>query len=132
MLKQLIKIVIMSNTKLTKAEEEIMQMIWQVDEPITVSQLIDDMPEPQPPHSTISSIVRILEKKGYLDHKTYGRTHAYYSIVDKADYKKRSLKSLIGNYFEGSINELVSFLVKEEDLSIKDLNDIINKIEKED
>lgn len=119
----------MDYQKLTKAEEEIMQMIWDETEPVTVSQLIEKMPEPHPPHSTISSIVRILESKDFVDHKTYGRTHAYYSIVDIKAYKKFSVKKLVGNYFEGSINELVSFLVKENDMSLKDLNEIIQKLE---
>lgn len=122
----------MKYPKLTKAEEEIMHMLWEETEPVAVSHLIEQMSEPRPPHSTISSIVRILEKKGYVDHKTYGRTHAYYAIVEKMDYTKKSLRSLVGSYFEGSINELVSFLVKEENLSIKDLTEIIDKIENED
>lgn len=122
----------MDKQKLTKAEEEIMQLIWEEQEPITVSQLINKMPEPYPPHSTISSIIRILESKGFVDHKTYGRTHAYYHIIEKKEYSKFSLKKLVGNYFEGSVNELVSFLVKENDLSIKELTAIINQIEQEE
>ena len=122
----------MKYQKLTKAEEEIMQLIWNETEPVVVSQLIEKMEEPYPPHSTISSIVRILETKGFVDHKTYGRTHAYFAIVDKKDYSKYSLKNLVGNYFEGSVNELVSFLVKENDLSLKDLSEIIDKHENEE
>jgi BlaI family transcriptional regulator, penicillinase repressor len=122
----------MKYQKLTKAEEEIMQLIWNETEPVVVSQLIEKMEEPYPPHSTISSIVRILETKGFVDHKTYGRTHAYFAIVDKKDYSKYSLKNLVGNYFEGSVNELVSFLVKENDLSLKDLSEIIDKLENEE
>jgi BlaI family transcriptional regulator, penicillinase repressor len=122
----------MKYQKLTKAEEEIMQLIWNETEPVVVSQLIEKMEEPHPPHSTISSIVRILETKGFVDHKTYGRTHAYFAIVDKKDYSKYSLKNLVGNYFEGSVNELVSFLVKENDLSLKDLSEIIDKLENEE
>lgn len=115
--------------KLTKAEEEIMQMLWEEKEPCTVSHLIEQMPDPKPPHSTISSIVRILEKKEFVDHKTYGRTHVYFPIVDKKSYTKFSISKLVGNYFEGSMNELVSFLVKENDLSIKDLGQIIHQLE---
>ncbi len=121
----------MKYPKLTKAEEEIMQLLWRAKEPTTVSQLIEQMPEPHPPHSTISSIVRILEGKGFVDHKTYGRTHAYYTTVDKKDYTRFSLRKLAGNYFQGSMNDLVSFLVKENDLSLKDLSEIIEKLENE-
>jgi len=115
--------------KLTKAEEDIMKLLWAQTEPCTVSQLIQQMPEPHPPHSTISSIVRILEKKGFADHKTYGRTHVYFPIVEKKAYTKFSISKLVGNYFQGSMNELVSFLVEENDLSVKDLGEIIQKLE---
>ncbi len=119
----------MKYQKLTKAEEEIMHMLWNESEPCTVSHLINKMNEPRPPHSTISSIVRILEKKGFVDHKTYGRTHVYFPILKKKAYTKFSVKNLVGNYFEGSMNELVSFLVKENDLSLRDLGLIVKKLE---
>ena len=118
--------------KLTKAEEEVMQMIWNWDEPVTVSQLIDGMEmDPKPPHSTVSTIVRTLEKKEFVDHKAYGRTHAYFAIIPKAEYTKFSLKKLVSNYFDGSANELVSFLVKENNLSLKELSKLIQKLENE-
>ena len=115
-----------SLSKLTKAEEEVMQLIWDHG-PATVSQLIEQLEAPRPPHSTISSIIRILESKGFVVHKTYGRTHEYYADIDKKSYTHFSLKKLVANYFEGSMNELVSFLVKENDLSLKDLEEIKNK-----
>ena len=114
--------------RLTKAEEEVMQKIWEYG-PTTVSNLIAKMAEPHPPHSTISSIVRILERKGFVDHNTYGRTHEYYSIIEKDSYSKFSIKHLVSGYFEGSMNNLVSFLVKEEDLSAKDLSSLMKKLE---
>jgi predicted transcriptional regulator len=117
--------------KLTKAEEEIMQMFWDHG-PSTVSELIDLMDEPKPPHSSVSSIVRILEKKEFLAHEAAGRSYRYNSIVDKRDYSKFSIKKLVSNYFEGSMKELVSFLVKEEDLSLSELERIKIKIEKEE
>ncbi len=120
----------MKYQKLTKAEEEIMQLLWDQPEPCTVSQLIAEMNvEAKPPHSTISTIIRTLEKKGFVDYKAYGRTHAYFPLIMKKDYTKFSLKKLISGYFEGSTNELVSFLVKENDLSLKDLNDLILKLD---
>ena len=117
--------------KLTKAEEEIMQMLWDKEESSTVSQLIESMPEPHPPPSTISSIVRILEKKGFVGHKAYGRTHVYFPLVGKKDYTKFSINRLVRSYFEGSPNELVSFLIKENDLSLQDLSNIIRQMENE-
>ena len=122
----------MKYQKLTKAEEDIMQLLWDQDEPSTVSQLIAQMGvDPKPPHSTISTIVRTLEKKGFVDYKAYGRTHAYFPLIMKKDYTRFSLKKLISGYFEGSTNELVSFLVKENDLSLKDLNTLIEKLDNE-
>jgi len=109
--------------RLTKAEEEIMQMFWDHG-PSTVSQLIDRMDPPKPPHSTISSIVRILEKKEFLNHKAYGRTYEYHPIIEKKQYSRFSLSKLVSNYFEGSMKELVSFLVVEENLSLDELADL--------
>jgi len=114
--------------RLTKAEEELMQMIWD-NGPTTVSQLIEKMEDPKPPHSTISSIVRILEKKGFLDHKAYGRTHEYFPVIEKKTYSKFSLKNLVSNYFQGSMNDMVSFLVEENDLSLKELSHLIDELD---
>ena len=113
--------------KLTKAEEEVMQLIWQHG-PTTVSQLIAQMDKPHPPHSTISSIFRILEKHRFLDHKAYGRTYEYFPIISRKAYSKFSLSGVIKNYFSGSINEMVSFLVEENDLSLKDLSELMNTL----
>jgi len=118
--------------RLTKAEEEVMHMIWEVG-PCTVSQLIANMDEPHPPHSTISSIVRILEKKEFVDHKAYGRTHEYFPIVGKDDYSKFTLTKIVGDYFEGSMSNLVSFLVKEKDMDVdvKELSDLLDQLSDE-
>lgn len=120
----------MSIEKLTKAEEEVMQYYWDFG-PNTVSKIIEMMDEPKPPHSTISSITRILETKGFLDHNTYGRTHEYYPIIDKKNYSRFSIKNLLSNYFEGSVNQLVSFLVEENDLSLKELEEIRKQLKKD-
>ncbi len=114
--------------RLTKAEEEIMQLFWEHGAS-TVSGLIKLMTDPKPPHSTISSIVRILEKKGFVDHKAYGRTYDYFPIIEKDDYSKYKLGNLVSGYFDGSMNQLVSFLVKENDLSVKDLSEIIDQLQ---
>lgn len=114
--------------RLTRSEEEVMQMIWQHG-PCTVSQMINELDDPKPPHSTISSIVRILEKKGFVDHKAYGRTYEYFAIVDKKSYSRFSLKNLAQNYFEGSMNDMVSFLVKENNLSLKELGALLDQLD---
>lgn len=120
----------MSKSKtLTKAEEEIMQFIWQLER-CTVSNIIDEMKPPKPPHSSVSTIVRILEKKGFVSHKTFGRTYEYYPLLSKEEYGKRSLGSLIRNYFNGSPADLVSFLVSRDETSIEELQELIISLKK--
>lgn len=117
--------------KLTKAEEEVMQIIWRLER-CTVRDIREDIGgEKLPPHSTISTFVRILEEKGFVNHKAYGRTYEYFPIIEKEAYSKRSLHKLVDEYFEGSMNSLVSFLVKENDLSIKELGDLLDQLEEE-
>ena len=116
--------------KLTKAEEEILVMIWDKGA-CTVTDLIKDIPEPKPAHSTISSFVRILEKKGYVDHKAYGRTYEYFPIVKKQDYSRGRVSGLVTDFFGGSINELVSFIVKDDKISIQEMQTLLDKIKKD-
>ena len=121
--------------KLTKTAEEIMQIIWALG-PCTVSDIRQYIHEKlglkEPPHSTVSTIVRALESKGFLSHKAYGRTYEYHPLVSKETYSKSSLKSLIRNYFGGSVDQMVSFLVKKEELSLEELSELIKKLENED
>ena len=120
--------------QLTTAEEDIMQIIWRLER-CTVSDIRDDIQQEtgkeKPPHSTISTIVRILEDKGFLDHKAYGRTYEYFPLISKKEYSRRTLTKFVGDYFEGSMNELVSFLVKEKNIDIDELNDILNQSQNE-
>ncbi|MEL6668927.1 MAG: BlaI/MecI/CopY family transcriptional regulator [Bacteroidota bacterium] len=115
---------------LTPKEEKVMQLIWRVGRG-TVSQFIDQLPDPKPPHSSISTVVRSLEGKGYLGHKAYGRTYEYFPIITKRAYSGWSLKGLVSSYFGGSMNELVSFLVEEEDLTPEELKALAEKLEEE-
>lgn len=114
---------------LTKAEEEIMNIIWEIA-PCLVRDIIDKIGDPDIPHSTVSSVVRILEKKGFLDHKAYGKTHEYFPIISKEEYAQQGVKSLVEKYFSGSPKMLVSFLVQSEDLSLKELNELLKTIDK--
>ena len=114
---------------LTRAEEEVMQDIWSLGK-CTVSDIIQQMADPKPPHSSISSIVRILERKGFVGHKAYNRTYAYFPLISKEDYGKRSLVSLIKEYFNGSTPQLVSFLVAKEETSIEELQDLIRELKR--
>lgn len=114
---------------LTKVEEEIMKDIWSLGR-CTVSDIIDSMEDPKPPHSSISSIVRILERKGFVDHKAYGRTYEYFPLISKEEYSKGSVISLIQEYFNGSTPQLVSFLVAKEETSIEELQELIKELKK--
>jgi predicted transcriptional regulator len=115
--------------RLTKGEEQIMQLIWQLEK-CTVSNIIEKLSSPKPPHSSVSSVVRILERKGFVDHKSYGRTYEYFPTVSKEMYSRGSLLSLIHNYFNGSTPKLVSFLVEEEETTIEELQEIIRQLKK--
>ena len=114
---------------LTRGEEEIMQLIWQLGR-CTVSNVLDELPEPRPPHSSVSSIVRILERKGFVGHKSYGRTYEYFPTITKEEYSRKSITSLIKDYFNGSPAELVSFLVSKEQTSVEELQDLIKELKK--
>jgi len=113
---------------LTKAESEIMQMIWKKPN-CTVSDLLDDMGEPRPPHSSVSSIVRILEKKEFVNHKSYGKTYVYFPIISIEQYRSTQLKLMVQNYFDGSANNLVSHLINEKSVNLKELQDIVNQLD---
>lgn len=113
---------------LTKAEEQIMQIIWQ-KEKCLVRDIIDDLGDPDIPITTISSVVRILEKKGFVGHKAYGKTHEYFPLVPRDDFAKSGIKSWINNYFNGSPKQLVSFLVTENELKIKDIDQLMKQLE---
>ena len=114
--------------KLTPAEEEVMQWIWTLER-CTVSDILDHLGEPRPPHSTISSIVRILENNGFVDHKAYGRTHEYFPSVARDDYRRKSLQQLVSDYFDGSVHRLVSYLVKEEQVDWEELQQLLDGLE---
>lgn len=113
---------------LTKAEEEVMQIIWDLQKCL-VKDIIEKLGDPEIPHSTISSVVRILEKKGFVTHKAYGKTYEYYPAVAKTEYAQHGVKSLMEKYFGGSPKKLVSFLVQTEDLDLKQLNDLMKTLD---
>ena len=117
--------------KLTSAEEEVMQYLWQLKK-ATVSQIIDQISDPKPPHSTISSIMRILERKEAVGHKAYGRTYEYFPMMTQEAYSAGSLNQLATDYFGGSVRKMVSFLVQREDLSLSDLEEIRQLLNKKD
>jgi predicted transcriptional regulator len=120
--------------KLTKAEEELMQLIWELGE-CTVgdvrTRIAADQGGQKPPHSTISTMLRILSDKGFLSHRSYGRTFVYTANLSKADYSRQSLRALLGDYFGGSARRMVSFLVAKNDLSLEELSELARELEEE-
>ena len=114
--------------ELTKAEEQVMQILWQIKRGF-VKDILAKMPDPKPAYNTVSTIVRILEKKGFVSYQAYGKTHEYYPLVAKKDYSHFFLKSFIGNYFGGSFSRLVSFFAKENDMDIHDFEQLMRYVE---
>ena len=114
--------------ELTKAEEQIMQIMWQLKEAI-VKDIIDQMPDPKPAYNTVSTVVRVLEGKGFIDHKAYGNSHVYFPLVSDDQYKKFTFDKMMKNYFSNSYQSLVSFIVDEKKLNIKELDELTSLID---
>jgi len=112
---------------LTKAEEQIMQIIWQIEKGF-VKEVMDHLPEPKPAYNTVSTIIRILEVKGFIGHEAIGKSHQYYPLISKDDYKRHATEKLLGNYFENSVESMFSFFVKEEKLDLSDVDEILKMI----
>jgi BlaI family penicillinase repressor len=116
--------------QLTKAEEQIMQILWKVEKGF-VKDIIEYLPQPKPAYNTISTIVRILEKKGFVSHKAYGNTYQYYPLISKEEYTKAYLKSIMKNYFSNSFEEMVSFFARDKDMNVEELEAIQKMIKEE-
>lgn len=117
--------------KLTAAEEEIMQVIWQLKKAF-VKDIIEQLPPPKPAYNTVSTIVRILESKGFVAHQAYGKSHEYYPLIDKATYTQSFLEDFVGSYFGGSFEKLVSFFVSRNDVDIREMEKILAELKKND
>ncbi len=110
--------------QLTRAEEGIMQILWKIEKGF-LADIMKEMPEPKPASSTLSTFIKILEKKGFVNHNTYGKIHEYFPLVTKEQYAKSHVKGLLEKYFSNSYEKMVSFLSKSEDLSITEIENII-------
>ena len=116
--------------ELTKAEEQIMQILWRIEKGF-VHDILDQLPLPKPAYNTVSTIVRILEKKGFVSYNAYGKTHEYFPLVSKKEYTRTYFKSFMTNYFENSYQSLTSFFTKENNLSIEELEEIKKLMEEQ-
>ena len=117
------------NKPLTKAEEQVMQVLWKL-ESAYLKDIIDEMPEPKPHNNTIATIIKILIDKGYITHEVHGRVHCYAPNISKEEYSSSSIKTLVEGYFEGSFTDVVSFMVKQKDLKVTDLELLLQEIKK--
>lgn len=109
--------------ELTKAEEQVMQVLWDIKKGF-VRDLIDRLPEPKPAYNTVSTIIRILEKKGFVGHEDFGKTYRYYPLIQKKEYSRFVMQSLVRNYFGNSYQTLFSFFARSNKLSLEDLEEM--------
>ena len=116
--------------KLTFQDEELMLIIWQVKDGL-IKDFLMPMEEPRPPYTTVASIVKNLEKKGYVESKRYGNTYAYRPLIEENEYKTKFMSGVVRNYFANSYKELVAFFAKKQKISTEELKEIIDLIEKE-
>ena len=108
---------------ITHSEENIMRILWELGEGV-VHDIIEKLPEPKPPYTTVSSIVRLLEKKGFIDHKAYGKTYVYFPAITREQYARRSFSDLMKHYFQGSPKNIVSFMMEENTLKPSEIDDL--------
>lgn len=116
--------------ELTRAEDQVMQILWLLEKGF-VKDIIEHMPDPKPAYNTVSTIVRILETKGFIGHKAYGKTHEYYPLVSKERYTKFYLNNMIKGYFNGSFQNLVSFFAKENKMNAADMEKLLKEVKKD-
>ena len=116
--------------ELTKAEEQIMQLLWKLEKAF-VKDIIDEIPDPKPAYNTVSTIIRILEKKGFVDHYAYGKTHEYFPLISRKEYTRSFMKNFMRNYFSGSFQEMVSFFAKEDNMTLDDLDEMMEDLKRD-
>jgi BlaI family transcriptional regulator, penicillinase repressor len=116
--------------ELTKAEEQIMQELWMLEKAF-VKDIIDRLPEPKPAYNTVSTIIRILERKGFVDHLAFGKTYQYFPVLSKKEYTRTYFKNFLSGYFSNSFQEMVSFFAKEDKMSLSDLENMIKDVGKD-
>lgn len=114
---------------LTKAEEQVMQAMWKIKEGF-IRDVLDALPAPKPHQNTVSTILKILVDKQFVGIKVYGRQHQYFPLVTKEAYSKSTIKTLVKGYFGGSFSDAVSFMVKENSLSIEELETLLSQLKK--
>ncbi len=109
--------------ELTRAEEQIMQILWSIGSGF-VNDVLDRLPEPKPAYNTVSTIIRILERKGFVGYEAFGKSHRYHPLIGKKEYTRSFMKRFVGSYFGNSYKEMLSFFAQEENLSLEEMEDV--------
>ena len=120
----------MNMNKLTRAEEQVMQVLWEMERGL-VKDMLEHFPEPKPAYNTVSTIIRILEKKGFVDHKAYGTTYEYFPVISKEQYANFHFSDFMKNYFNDSFPTLAAYFAQENNLSMKDMEELLRQTEQE-
>ena len=110
--------------ELTKAEEQIMQILWSLEKAF-VKEILEELPEPKPAYNTVSTIIRILETKNFVEHEAFGKSHRYFPVVSKEQYKSFATEKLLSGYFGNSVENMFSFFVKKEKIDLKEADEIL-------
>ena len=117
----------MDDIKLTQAEETVLKILWEKEKAF-IKEIIEDMPGKKPAYSTVSTIVRILEGKGYVSHESFGKSHRYFPLIKREEYTRSVLTHLMDNYFGGSFKNIISFMTRSNNLSVSELDELLSEL----
>jgi BlaI family penicillinase repressor len=116
--------------EITKAQEDLLKALWIIKEG-AVSDILGSLPDPQPAYNTVATVIKVLEKKGYVSHKTFGKTNVYFPVIAKRDYAQHVMKDTFKGLFNGSVNQMLSHFVKSKDVTISELEELKEMLKKE-
>ena len=120
----------MNDIKLTNAEESVLKILWEKEKAF-IKEVIEEMPGKKPAYSTVSTIMRILERKGYVSYESFGKSHRYFPLIKREDYTKGVLSYIMNSYFEGDFRQIVSFMSSSNNISISELDEILSELKNE-
>jgi len=116
--------------EITKAQEDILKAIWEIENG-AVADVLERLPEPKPAYNTVATVIKVLERKGYIAHRTYGKTHVYYALITRKDYAHHIVKDAFTGLLNSSLNQMVSPFIKNKEIGINDLEELRQMIESE-
>lgn len=116
--------------EITKAQEEILKAVWEIENG-AVSDVLERLPEPKPAYNTVATVIKVLEKKGYLAHRTYGKTNVYYALISRNDYAQQIIRNTFTGLLNRSLNQMVSPLIKNKEISLTELEELRQIVESE-